>query len=387
MIFTLEALRARHGDCLMLHHGDPDEPQLIVVDGGPTGVYGDALGPRLNELWERIETDDPLPIQLLMVSHIDDDHIRGVLELSERLVAQRLTSQPYDIGALWLNALDDIVGNDANELAAGVAELPARVAEATAGSGAWEGNAQAVVASVPQAKKLRSNADGLGWPRNAGFEKFVIAPAQGGAKTKLGELELTIVAPKLPQLQALQADWKEKLERLHAAGAAEKEALAQDLDSSVYNLSSIVCLADLGGKRMLLTGDALGRNIVDGLRAAGELDENGRIEVDILKLPHHGSDRNVDAAFFDAIRAKHYVVSGDGKYHNPDPTTFQLISASRDDDQFAVHLTYRDARNGVGEELDAFFTAEKAAGRTYAVNYRDDAAVSLKVDLLDPLSY
>lgn len=387
MIFTLEALRAKHGDCLMLHHGDPDKPQLIVIDGGPAGVYGDALRPRLNQLCERIETDDPLTIQLLMVSHIDDDHIRGVLELSERLMEQRGTSQPFDVGKLWLNAFDDIIGNDTDELAASIAELPARVAEATPGAGTWEGNAQAVVASVPQGKKLRDNAKGLGWPRNAGFEKFVIAPAEGGAKTKLGELELTIVAPQLLQLQTLQQDWRKKLERLQAAEAAEKEAVAQDIDSSVYNLSSIVCLAEFGGKRILLTGDALGRNIVEGLRAAGELDESGRIEVDILKLPHHGSDRNVDAAFFDTIHARHYVVSGDGKYHNPEPSTFRLISESRDDDDFDVHLTYRNATNGVGEELETFFDAERAAGRTYGINYRDDAALSLQVDLLDTLDY
>jgi hypothetical protein len=387
MIFTLEALRARHGDCLLLHHGDPHEPQLIVIDGGPTGVYGDALRPRLNELWERGEADDPLRIQLLMVSHIDDDHIRGVLELSERLMEQRGTSQPFDIGTLWLNAFDDIVGNDADELATSVAELPARVAEAAPGAGMWKGDAQAVAASVPQGRKLRDKANGLGWARNAGFEKFVIAAAQGGAKTTLGELELTIVAPQLPQLQALQADWREKLERLRAAEAEEREAVAQDIDSSVYNLSSIVCLARLGGNRMLLTGDALGRNVVEGLRAAGELDGNGQIEVDILKLPHHGSDRNVDDTFFHTIRAKHYVVSGDGKYHNPEPSTFQLISTSRADDEFEVHLTYRNAKNGVGEELDAFFAAERAAGRTYGVNYRDDAALSLKVDLLDALDY
>jgi hypothetical protein len=52
-----------------------------------------------------------------------------------------------------------------------------------------------------------------------------------------------------------------------------------------------------------------------------------------------------------------------------------------------VHLTYRNATNGVGEELETFFDAERAAGRTYGINYRDDAALSLQVDLLDTLDY
>ncbi len=388
MIFTLEAMRARHGDCLLIHYGSPAEPKLIVIDGGPTGVYGETLRPRLDQLWARGEGEDPLPIQLLMVSHIDDDHINGVLALSEELIEKKGAPRPFDIRTLWLNAFDDIVGDDANELASGVKGLPASVAEVADGSITWKGNAAAVAASVPQGKKLRDNARALNWLPNEGFEKFVTAPAEGGASAPQGELNLTVVAPQLPQLEALQADWKKKLERLQKAASAEAaEAIAADIDNSVYNLSSIVCLADLNGKRMLLTGDALGKNVVEGLRAAGELDADGRIEVDILKLPHHGSNRNVDETFFATIHARHYVVSGDGQYHNPEPGTFRLISKSRKDDNFDVHLTYANASNGVGEELEAFFAEEKQAGRKYGVNYRPEADLSLKVDLLDPLTY
>ena len=35
MIFTLEALEAKHGDSLLLHYGTKKSPQLIVIDGGP----------------------------------------------------------------------------------------------------------------------------------------------------------------------------------------------------------------------------------------------------------------------------------------------------------------------------------------------------------------
>ena len=65
------------------------------------------------------------------------------------------------------------------------------------------------------------------------------------------------------------------------------------MDKSVFNLSSIVVLADSGGRRMLLTGDARGDHVLDGIEAAG-LFKDDRLHVDLLKLPHHGSDRNVD---------------------------------------------------------------------------------------------
>ena len=53
---------------------------------------------------------------------------------------------------------------------------------------------------------------------------------------------------------------------------------------------------------MLLTGDARGDQIVDGLRAAARL-TNGTFEVDVLKVPHHGSENNIDSDFVEAVIA------------------------------------------------------------------------------------
>ena len=36
------------------------------------------------------------------------------------------------------------------------------------------------------------------------------------------------------------------------------------------------------------------------------------MHVDVLKMPHHGSDRNMDRAFLERITADHYVFSGNG---------------------------------------------------------------------------
>jgi hypothetical protein len=392
MLFSLEALRAKHGDCLILHSGERAEPRLIVIDGGPVGVFNDALYPRLEGMAKTIGQDGKLPIDMVMVSHIDDDHIHGILELTGFLKEEQNRAEPFDVRTLWLNAFDDLIGNDADELAAGVSEAPGRVAE-RGGPGDWNGKARAVLASVPQGKTLRDNARGLGWRFNEGFKSFAMAPALGGGKVKIGELQLTVVSPRLPQLQALQKEWRNKLQAMKSAKPAEVASIAESIDDSVYNLSSIVCLAEVAGKRILLTGDALGTNVTEGLCAADLLDSHGKIKVDVLKLPHHGSDRNVDRSFFDAIHADHYVVSGDGKYHNPEPKTFKLISESRRDarnrpeDDFTVHLTYEKCSDGVGAELAAFFADERKAKRNYTVNFRREKDLALRVDLLDAVNY
>jgi hypothetical protein len=47
MIFSLEVIRARKGDCLMLHYGTPEDLRLMMIDGGPRGVYAPHLKPRI----------------------------------------------------------------------------------------------------------------------------------------------------------------------------------------------------------------------------------------------------------------------------------------------------------------------------------------------------
>ena len=57
--------------------------------------------------------------------------------------------------------------------------------------------------------------------------------------------------------------------------------------------SSIVCLVKFGDKSILLTGDARGDKVLNGLTQAN-LFENGKLKIDILKVPRHGSARNLE---------------------------------------------------------------------------------------------
>jgi hypothetical protein len=91
----------------------------------------------------------------------------------------------------------------------------------------------------------------------------------------------------------------------------------------------------------LLTGDARGDYLIEGLKQEGLLDANGKLHVDILKMPHHGSDRNVDPSFFSTITADHYLASADGTFGNPDrPTLEMLIDKRGKDAAYTIHLTY-----------------------------------------------
>jgi beta-lactamase superfamily II metal-dependent hydrolase len=102
----------------------------------------------------------------------------------------------------------------------------------------------------------------------------------------------------------------------------------------------LVILAKVQDKQILLTGDARGDKILEGLELTGLLEKNATMHVNILKMPHHGSDRNMDAIFFRRITADHYVFSGNGDYGNPELETFKMLLSERGDAEFTIHLTY-----------------------------------------------
>ncbi len=380
-MLVLEALRAKHGDALLLHSGTAAKPQLVVVDGGPPGVYNDAVKPRLLELRDQrgLAPNASLEIALMMVSHIDADHIAGLLELTSKLRQAQVESKPrlWKIKRFWHNSFDDILDNTDAALAAtgssfGAADL----------GGILPRDGSALLASVGEGRALRDLLRAMDLEGNPPFHGLVMAPAK---TVKVGDLNLTVVAPSKDNLLALQTKWdKEVKPKLKSAKASDLAEIADYVDKSVHNLSSIVVLVESQGKRLLLTGDGRGDHTIEGLEAAGLLDGQGNIELDILKMPHHGSVRNVKLEYFQAIRASHYIVSADGRDDNPDVDALEMLTTARPDDDFTIYLTYpTDGFNvpAIGKAVAAFFKKQKRAGRKYGVVLRKQDALSVRLEL------
>lgn len=380
-MLVLETLRAKYGDALLLHFGTKTKPRHAVIDGGPPGVYNDALKPRLEEIRKerKLAEKTPLDIELMMVSHIDEDHIAGILQLVQKLKDLRESKQPlpWKIQRFWHNSFDDILGNDD----VSVASAASTMSTASIG-GMLRPEGSLILASVGQGRELRKVLDALNLDGNPPFAGLVRA---GHKKITLGNLKLTVVAPIEANLLELQEDWDKKIKPiLKKEKEAAKAEIAAYVDKSVYNLSSIVVLAEAHGKRLLLTGDGRGDHTLQGLEEAGLFNEDGTMEVDVLKMPHHGSERNIDFDYLERIRARHYVISADGKFDNPDIGTLEMISKARPDDDFTIHLTYPTGEFNVpaiGTKVAAFFNKEKGKGRKYKIETRKPGDLSFQLKL------
>lgn len=399
MLFTLEALEARHGDCLLLHFGSGASHRVIVVDGGPSGVYRERLRPRLVALRDALgDSDTPLFLDAAMVSHIDDDHVEGMTQLFGELRREKDcepgAERVVEIGALWHNAFDDLVQRvSPASLAGGASGGTVKLADAAgqvppAALEQLAPETRLVLLSVGQGRRLCTDARYVNVPVNDGFsDGLILAPPSGKLSRVIGRtLKLTFIGPQRAQLDKLQDAWAKWVEK-HVGTEPPASIAANFVDRSPYNLSSIIVLAESGGKRMLLTGDARGDHVLEGLESARLKKAGQRYHVDILKMPHHGSWRNMASTFLEQVIADHYVFSANGRDDNPDKETVEALYAARGPGAYTLHFT-NDTHFATGKKLPAVTYAKRSApkGVTVSVASRSAEIPSIVIDLGDALT-
>ena len=335
-MFEIQALKAKHGDCLLLHWDHENERRLALIDGGPAGVFDEFLRPALIKL---ADTKNRLRIDLIMLSHIDDDHVNGLLDLAHKLEMQDGDLPDIRVANIWHNSLEELLDKDltggtaASVLASAQQTVVLGLPKDVCNEQAAEFYRNMVLASVKQGQQLHGYAVRLGWQQNRGFTNPPLVLSHSGAnKKRFAGLSLTIVAPALEEVERLRDEWVLK---------RDEQVTAAYRDRSVFNLSSIVVLVEKDGKSLLLTGDARGDHIIAGLKRCGRL-VNGKIHVDVLKLPHHGSKNNVETAFYNTVTANHYIVSGDQvRFPNPSRESMEWLRESQGDREYRVHCTYQ----------------------------------------------
>ena len=100
-----------------------------------------------------------------MVSHIDDDHIKGILELTHELIDAKAAKRPLPFKVLnfWHNTFDDIIASNPDELVAAIKASfgPASLAGEPETAG-LDPDVAKVLVSVGQGLRLRDDARALG---------------------------------------------------------------------------------------------------------------------------------------------------------------------------------------------------------------------------------
>lgn len=307
----VEALPALRGDCLWIECLRPGlPPWRLLIDGG------------LPECWpvvrERIAraatTQRPVHIDLVVVSHIDADHIGGLLPL---LAARDL---PVTVGDVWFN---------------GLPQLPT----------------QGISRSVAQGDSLVALLSGSGvgatLPWNERFGRAAVMTPADAPYLALSWPDgpvLTLLSPTARRLEALRDVWSAEHDRLKRGEAAEPPRAAiplplDDLDTlartktvadrSAANGSSIAFLLEHGGVRCLLGADAFSSVLGTALTALANARDGQPIALDLFKLPHHGSASNVTLDLLRVAPAQRYLVSTNGdRFGHPDDIALARVATA-----------------------------------------------------------
>lgn len=309
-MFRVEALPAGPGDALLLEWG-PSEADVhrMLIDGGVGSTY-----PTLRERLSKLPTDDKgrRRIDLLVITHIDNDHIEGIIRL---LCDNAIRLAPADV---WFNGWPQVRRPGPGDLGAKEGEWLGALLER--GRLPWNkafarrDRRRVEVPRVPVGVKL---------PR----------------RTVAG-LELVLVSPTPTQLDALRDEWEEvvlgaggKLGDVDAAIRQLEEkgrllpVMLGSTDPSVSNKSSIAFTATYGNRCALLTGDGDHVTIAESLRKLAREDKVPVVKVHLFKLCHHGSRYNIGGELLDAMSCKRFLVctNGAGNARHPNKAAIDLI--------------------------------------------------------------
>ncbi len=366
----LRIFQSEHGDCLLLQ-GDGSN---VLCDGG---LYKSMRNHVRRPLANLVKANGG-QIDAVYVSHIDQDHISGVLQLLRDAVEWRVfdfhqangdtevgrprVPRPPEIKALWHNSFRDQVGENAGE----IGDLLAAAAPVLRGTGVRDFVREAheignVAASIREALEVSRYAK----PSFLDIPVNVLPGESGPGKLlfrddaprtfSIGTLMFTLVGPSKTALENLKKGWINWLE--HDKGVkgvrAVRKKIKDQLDRfatgeltdspfalykwngiesfegvSAPNIASLVLMAEEDGKRILLTGDAQHDKLLEDLAATRFLDD-GYCHLSALKVAHHGSENNTDRNFAKTVSADHYVFCGNGSHGNPEPEVLEIYFQSR----------------------------------------------------------
>lgn len=258
---------AGRGDCIRIRYkGTSGQYRNIIIDSGV-----ERFGPRFRSVLEEIENNKE-QIDAMILTHEDSDHIGGLLYNLRR-------KSQWKIQQVWMNHGMPCPGQT---------DLSARQNDLI-----YTSLLQRKIPVFPAAAGWEREIDGgffrILWP-----EKEILDKKEKGVKD-------TALCRKTEGTESFQE---------------LMEAPIRYRDNSRSNRRSVVFEFEYQKVKMLFTGDAWPQDVV---KSAG-----GR-SYDLVKIPHHGSVRNISEEWRDAISSRNFMICTDG-IKNPDRQTIAKLN-------------------------------------------------------------
>lgn len=330
-------LKAGYGDCFLIETKNNNGiPYNILVDGG-TGDSYDGIEKNKDFILSYLKENK---INLIVLTHIDDDHIKGIQRLFKDLLKNKYNVLRQNIMKIIYNS------PYATALYLEKAYTKPQKKEYKKSNGNISAvSAQSVEQLICNMEKLTDEIIVVGDEKikdksnviESGIKIKFLSPNKEALETYYKQYEIDIRKAEKNKVDKAKGnisknkimdDYKDTIEELKKK--TDCEAL------TVYNRASIAFLLEEEStqERVLMLGDCDYDIVEKELRELG-YSKDYKLNLNYVKLSHHGSIGTLKNSFLELIDCNDYFISTDGKSHShPNKKTLARIWNNNENAKF-----------------------------------------------------
>ncbi|UKS29949.1 MBL fold metallo-hydrolase [Paenibacillus sp. HWE-109] len=357
MSVKIEMFPAKEGDSFLITLGE--NPKFnILIDGGLEDTYTDYLEKRLIELSGNNEQ-----IDLLVVSHIDEDHILGILELLKKN-GNSNNPQIIKIAEVWYNSYRHLEMERSKNSISEEERIILKSMITTMSSSRENENNESKDISGRQGSTLAALLYSGAYSWNTHLDMKAVNVDCKDIVQVNEKIKIRILSPNAKKLSRLRTVWKNQLNSYKLGFKLTDDKIFDDAfefymlsrpeidsidenrdisskkvvsdleilsktnlekDRSPTNGSSISFIIEYLNFKLLFLADSHSDIIIEKIKELIEK-EDYLPNFDVIKVPHHGSGRNNPSELYELIDSENYLVSTDGmKNEHPDMATLAKI--------------------------------------------------------------
>lgn len=286
--YEYEVLKVGDADAILIRHYIGDEQFIVLIDAGNVGDAA-IIKKHLNDYYESYYID------LAICTHPDSDHKDGFFDL--------LQDNDITIETFWL--ADPAKFLDVNDIQRYRNENSAINAVRKIWQKSTDANLNLIDLALEKCTRVISVTDGYKHPK---LPICVVGPS--------AEYYAEVVKHMVADygIKTYEDSSKEAYDEVFKIDEKDiKSVIDNDEDPSPYNASSLIILYEPEvGKRLLFAGDANTTSIQMMLNKYKWLRN-----VELLKVPHHGSRRNLNTSIIENLSPKKCYISAAGNKKHP----------------------------------------------------------------------
>jgi beta-lactamase superfamily II metal-dependent hydrolase len=300
MGIEFEFFKAGHGDSILVATSNGTN---ILIDGGEEGTYGEEIEDSLDE--RNIEKLD-----LVVLTHIDSDHIGGIIEmLEEEDNHDRIEELWFNDSTVKINVKNGEIGyRQGNKLEKIIKDTPIK----------HNSNIFLKKGCSKRDREYHIGSD---------IKLTLLSPMKNTLCTQVkkwqeynGEIAGLSCIDKRDLNKVAESFKEENLNK------SKTKKLSKATNTSLANKTSIAFILEYNQKQFLFLGDADIKTINQSLVDLNYSSEN-RLGVEFVKLSHHGSKQNINENFLDLVDTSKFIILTDcSTFAHPDKETLALIA-------------------------------------------------------------